>query len=127
MMTSFLSGSTLQLFDAVTIPRRIAAAAKMYVRTDEEYIRAVHGLHFDVAALHDPFAQDYPEMEPGLNLTVTLLTRHKHHCGTVKNLLTGRVDNRSWLTLRAGLEHAGRHKWALCTCATLGAFDAGTW
>jgi hypothetical protein len=54
------------------------------------------------------FAQDYPEMEPELNLTVTLLTRHKHHCTAVNNLLTGRVDNRSWLTLQRGLDDAGR-------------------
>ena len=35
----------------------------------------------------------------GLNVTVTLLTRHKHHCVPVKNPLTGRVDNFSCLTL----------------------------
>src|SRR5580658_2073911 len=39
-------------------------------------------------------------MVPGLNLAARLLTRRKHHCGAVKNPLTARVDNCSWLTLR---------------------------
>src|ERR1700734_356146 len=42
----------------------------------------------------------------GINLTATLLTRHKYHCMAVKNPLTRHVDNRSSLTLRPGFRVA---------------------
>lgn len=63
-------------------------------------------------------------MASGLNLALRLLTRRKHQCMAVKNLLTGRVDNCSWLTLRWPLACALK-QWTRSTRGTLGTFGAG--
>jgi hypothetical protein len=59
---------------------------------------AVHGVYRERRAFQDRFWPVLPGNDIGINLAVTLLTRHKHHCVTVKNPLTKRVDNRSSLT-----------------------------
>jgi hypothetical protein len=54
---------------------------------------AAHAVYRERLVFHDRFGPVLPGNDIGLNLAVTLLTRHKHHCATVKNPLTKRVDN----------------------------------
>src|ERR1700688_2302980 len=58
-------------------------------------------------AFHGRAGPVLPGNDIGINITVTLLTRHKYHCAAVKNPLTSRVDNRSSLTLRPGFRVGG--------------------
>jgi hypothetical protein len=50
-------------------------------------------LYRERLAFHDRFEPVLTGNDIGLNLAVTLLTRHKHHCAAVKNPLTKHVDN----------------------------------
>jgi len=88
MMASFLSGSPLIVCLFLWPFRVIAENSSTQLMT-----QAARVLPF-----HDRFVLDYQGNGIGLNLTITLLTRHKHHWIAVKNPLTGRVDNRSLLT-----------------------------